>query len=110
MSFANNAAMDAIKASTGDMDGHFPPLCSPVKLEGVRSCGASYCKIWKYWNACPVVPSGAGSDPTVTPHPGMWKGLKNAYPASDYALEDGLRVPTDIPPGRLCLELQVGLD
>ena len=42
---------------------------------------------------CPAVPPDAGSDLTFTPDPA--KG----HAASEYALEDGLIVPTNIPAG-----------
>ena len=45
------------------------------------------------------MPPDAGSDASFTPDPGMWRGLKKAYAASKYALEDGLKVPTGIPAG-----------
>jgi len=46
---------------------------------------------------CPDVPAGAGSDRNFTPDPAP------GHSASEYALEDGLRVPVDIAPGEYVL-------
>jgi hypothetical protein len=97
-------------------NGHAPPVPGHAYCPG---CGAprylsdGACPCLLPWlgqgNTCPQVPRGAGSDPAFTPDPGMWDGLQKPYPASAYALEDGLKVPTNIPAGEYVSENLPGL-
>lgn len=79
--------------------GHaYCPCCEPPAYGSDGACPCQYpSKAFpEQRNTCPMVPPGAGSDASFTPDPGLRPGSKHKDRLSEYALEDGLKVPAGI--------------